>query len=75
MVSFFLPFFPLERRHIRQLFHMRVSAGIFTAKHNQGTTVGQSVGRQPAPHAGERRCLSCVTVRVSSYRGRIAELA
>ena len=27
MVSFFLPFFPLERSHIRQLFHMRVRRG------------------------------------------------
>lgn len=40
MVSFFLPFFPLERRHIRQLFEMRVSralmglgAGVFKEPH------------------------------------------
>lgn len=50
MVSFFLPFFPLERRHIRQLFEMRVSLAL----------MGLGVGVFKEPHRGVLSgCVRC----------------
>lgn len=51
MVSFFLPFFPLERSHIRQLFNMRVGRGQGGLWSRMGRGAGRAVEQDGPPAA------------------------